>query len=212
MSIEGSRYTAGQFHEGELLSAEKLNQLGLAADRGHTYHSSGFYTTQGPFGTLFSQESVIPSEPIYDYPFKTYVIPDQAPNTFKIYVRAGLLNNFVPKLKGADGGDKVMDADPVPYFKVAITSSKTQYIMLRAKRNPSSFFANDPEVFLSENYLDHPDTSDEGYMVLASVNFTKPATGSASVSQLYQYIYTSQMVIRAYGGPALPAFWSFTSR
>ena len=211
MSIEGSRYTAGQFHEGELLSAEKLNQLGLAADRGRTYHSSGVSTIQGPFGTIFL-DSEVATQQFYDYPFKITVTGGASPGQFKVYVRAGTVNSFVATYKDSPSAGKYLDEVPNEGMLLSSASSSVKYIVLRASVDATKkFFPNKSEVYMTDDPESLVDSENYGHLLLGTLSLNKTGSTITGIASVNQFIYTSLCLIRVKGG-ASSTVWNWTSR
>lgn len=213
MDIEGNRSSSGAFHAGEPLSSRKLNNIGITADYGITKHSDGVQSIQGPFGTVYMDNIPFVGDGFeYDYPFKVTIQADEEPNTYRVYVRAGMANNFVPTMKATSTGDKVMDSTPVPFFLMSSAPNGVKYVVLKCLKNPGSFYANNPEVRLHDDPESFQDSDLEGHLLLASIAVEKDGGVIKSITRVYQYIYTSQVAMRMKAGESVPVFWSFTSR
>jgi hypothetical protein len=135
------------------------------------------------------------SEP-FDHPFKVTVFKDGGVNKFR--VRAGTVNNIVPKI-----GTDFLDAIPAPAG--TLDGDATHRIYLEASStSPPVFFPNTVEAISST--ADIADTDADGYLLLATVDVTNGRIGPVN-----QYVYASQVLVRVKPGSAT-ALWSWSSR
>lgn len=205
MSLEGNRSPAGKFSPGEAMSASKLNKLGEVASFGRQLHSANSSMAQGPFGTVELGGGTAPTAAtVYDYPFKVSVTSGDG-NEKIVRVRAGTVNNFVPKISG-----KYLDADPEPTFKFSSVTNGKKIVALKVTKDGAKFFPKTVEVILVDSESEIDNTDSVGYLQLASITCTNTA-GVLSVTSVSQFIYASQVVARAKPGTET-AIWAFSSR
>jgi hypothetical protein len=134
----------------------------------------------------------------FDHPFKVTVFKDG--DDFKFSVRAGTVNNIVPKI-----GTDFLDAIPAPAGTLDTSSDATHRIYLEASSaSPPAFFP-DTVVAISST-ADIADTDADGYLLLATVAVTGGIIGPVN-----QYVYASQVLVRAKPGTST-ALWSWSSR
>jgi hypothetical protein len=203
--IEGNRSQGGLFSQGEALSAAKLNNLAQLAGYGTTKHSSGVQTVQGPFGTVFMDSTTNPDEANFDFPFKVTAGGSQSAG-FEVFVRAGTVNNFVPKIDG-----KYLDATPRPSLKfTSVSGTNRKLVALKITKDGAKFFPNTVEVILRDDEESLTNTDTNGYITIASISFSR-TNGVLSINGIFQFIYASQVVARAKPGTAT-AVWAFSSR
>lgn len=205
-SIEGNRSQGGLFSAGEVLSATKLNNLAELAGYGTTKHSTSTQTIQGPFGTVFMGSVAEGAEEInFDFPFKVTVSGSQSTG-FEVFVRAGTVNNFIPKIDG-----KYLDATPKPSLKfTSVSSTNRKLVALKVTKDGAKFFPNTVEVILRDDEESLTNTDTNGYITLASISFSRN-NGVLAISGVAQFIYASQVVARAKPGTDT-AVWAFSSR
>lgn len=204
MSIEGDRYPSGVFNPGESLTASSMNDLAGQAARGQQFYSSGQLVAQGTFGTVNLDRAATSLPSYFDYPFKVTVSPGDEPNDWKVYVRPGTANNFVPKI-----GTKYLDGPDTPYLLFnSVGSTGKKVVALRVTKSGATFFPNAVEVVLLDDTV--VNTDNDGYLSLASITCVETA-GVLTVTSVNQFVYASQMVARVKPTGAT-AVWSFTSR
>jgi hypothetical protein len=135
-------------------------------------------------------------EIVIKYPFQVTVFKDGT--TFKYRVRAGSVNNIVPKI-----GDVYLDALEPP--EGVLDGEATHRIYLKSTTSdPPVFFPNEVEVLSST--ADIADTDTNGYLLLATV-----VVASGKAGPVNQYVYASQVLVRAKPGTAT-ALYSWSSR
>lgn len=116
------------------------------------------------------------------------------------YVRAGTVNNIVPKINS-----KYLDDPTVNPVSVS-TEDGIQDVLLKVTKGSSPvFFPTEATIEVSSRPIP-ANTDTNGYLVLASISFS--ASGKATVTQ---QIYSSQIVARAKPGGST-AIWLFSSR
>lgn len=136
-------------------------------------------------------------DPEIIHPFKVTVYKDGT--NFVAKVRAGTVNNLVPKI-----GTEYLDASPQP--SLTFTGSGYKDIVLEAAvGDPPVFFPATVTVQVKTRGT-YPDTDENGYLVLASVNIVDGAIVSFT-----QHVYASQVLMRAKPG-ASTALWNWSSR
>lgn len=211
MSIEGDRSKAGMFSEGEVLSASKLNDLGALAGYGTTIHSDGVSTIQGTNGTVFMDKVQVVQDQQYDYPFKVNVMPGTSAGQWKVFVRAGTVNNMITKVLEAPFAGKYLDSTPKPYMQMNSASGDTKYVILRCTKEESSqFFPKKTEVYLADSLEAMADSEGEGHLLLASLSLEKTGGTISNITSINQYIYSCQNLIRVKGGSQ--TVWNWSSR
>ncbi len=212
MSIEGNRSEGGMFYPGEILYASKLNDLARHAGYGRQWHSTGNLVAQGPFGTVDltgSRDAGIGNN--IDYPFKVTIEPGTTAGSFNLYIRAGTVNSFIPKVFNGPMAGKYLDEVPRPYLELNSASGTVKYVVLRATVNAEKkFFPNTTDVYLVDDLESIYDTPEEGKIVIASISLNKEGGTIKSISSINQFIYASLALIRVKGGSI--AVWNWTSR
>lgn len=139
---------------------------------------------------------ILPDIQQLPHPFMVTAIKDGT--TVKARIRAGTVNNLVPKI-----GSDFLDADPAP--TLTLTGDATHRIYLKASTaSPPVFFPD--TVVVESQTTDQADTNSNGYLLLATV----VVTGGIIVS-VNQFVYASQVLVRAKPGTA-DALWSWSSR
>lgn len=211
--IEGNRSPAGFFTPGESLSAGKLNVVADMASRHHTTINVGIRTMQGPFGTVYD----VPFEETfqtYDYPFKVSVMSGDTAGSFKVFVRAGTVNSYIPKVLGGPDNGKYLDTEPAPYLEMTSASSDNKYVILRARVSESGgkFFPNDTDVYLVDSLESLADSNTDGHILIASIALKKESGQIVGVNKISQFIYSSQGLVRVAPGGGMNCLWSWTSR
>ena len=136
-------------------------------------------------------------DPDIIHPFKITAYKDSN-NNLKARVRAGTANNLIPILDGDD-----MDIVPPP--ELTLTDNATNRIYLKAEKGASPVFFPDTLSVITSTSV-QSDTNTEGYLLLGSV-----VTSSGKVTAVNQYVYASQVVVRAKPGSAT-ALWNWSSR
>jgi len=203
-SIEGNRSQAGLFHQGEVLGASKLNYLAQLAGYGTTKHSSSVKTIQGPFGTVFMDAMTDENGVIYDFPFKVSLA--RFGDEIRVFVRAGTVNNFMPKID-----NKYLDFTPAPYLSfTSVTSTKTKIVAIKVTKDGVKFFPQTCEIVLRDDYESLAPSDNVGYLAIASIS-AEMVEGKVALRGLNQLIYASQIVVRTKAGTET-AIWSFSSR
>ena len=131
------------------------------------------------------------------HPFQITAYKTSA-GAIKARVRAGTANNLVPILDGDD-----MDIMPPP--ELTLTDNATNRIYLKAEKGASPVFFPDTLSVITSTSV-QSDTNTEGYLLLGSV-----VTSGGKIQAVNQYVYASQVVVRAKPGSAT-ALWSWSSR
>lgn len=157
----------------------------------------GYSYAQGPWG--FSLDIDQPSRVVTAYPFRVTTFKDGS--VMKARVMPGTANNFVPKISGT-----YLDADTPPTLTL---SSGKNLICLKVTYSTATFFPDTVEVVALTSDAAMAPTNSNGYLQLASVNVT--GSGSTLGAVVYQYIFASQVVVRAKPG-STTAVWAFSSR
>lgn len=130
------------------------------------------------------------------HPFKVTAFKDG--NNVKVRVRAGTVNNLVPKI-----GSDPLDNDPSP--TLTLTDEQTNRIYLKASTaSPPVFFPD--TVVVEAQTSDQADTDSNGYLLLATV-----VVDGGIIKSVNQFVYASQVLVRAKPGTAT-ALWSWSSR
>jgi hypothetical protein len=137
-----------------------------------------------------------PDPETFDHPFKVTVFMDG--DAVKFSVRAGTVNNIVPKI-----GTDFLDAIPAPAG--TLDGDATHRIYLKASSTSPPAFFPDTVVAISST-ADIADTDADGYLLLATVVVT-----GGSIGPVNQYVYASQVLVRAKPGTST-ALWSWSSR
>jgi hypothetical protein len=130
------------------------------------------------------------------HPFKVSAFKDG--NDIKVRVRAGTANNLVPTMSGTE-----LDDSPAPTLTLA--GNATHRIYLKAEIGATPVFFPDTLSVVTATSV-QTDTNDEGYLLLGSV-----VVADGKVTAVNQYVYASQVVVRAKPGSAT-ALWSWSSR
>jgi hypothetical protein len=156
---------------------------------------------QSGTGYTFRQDArgitldILPDDGI-DYPFRVFAYKDG--ETIKVRVRAGTVNNLVPKISST-----FLDAETAP--TLTISGNNTHRIYLKSSTTSSPvFFPN--EVVVESATSDLADTDSNGYLLLATV-----VIANGSISSVNQYVYASQVLVRVKPGTAT-AIYSWSSR
>jgi hypothetical protein len=138
---------------------------------------------------------ILPEDGI-DYPFRVFAYKDG--EIIKVRVRAGTVNNLVPKISSA-----FLDAEIPP--TLTLSGNHTHRIYLKASSaTPPVFF---PDTVVVESATsDQSDTDSNGYLLIGSV-----VVSGGNVTAVNQYVYASQVLVRAKPGTAT-ALWSWSSR
>jgi hypothetical protein len=139
------------------------------------------------------------TRPSLNYPFKVIHFKDGA--THKVRVLPGTANNLVPKI-----GGNYLDATVPP--TLTVSAGKT-HICLKVTYSTATFFPEAAEIVALTSEGDMAATNTNGFLQLASVDIAT-VNGSEKVT-VNQYIFSSQMVIRAKPGSGT-AVWAFNSR
>jgi hypothetical protein len=160
-----------------------------------------FPELQNGTGYTFRQDArgitldILPEDGV-DHPFRVIAYKDG--NTVKVRVRAGTVNNLVPKI-----GSDFLDAATPP--TLTLSGNNTHRIYLKASSaSPPVFF---PDTVVVESATsDLADTDSNGYLLIGSV-----VVDGGNVTAVNQYVYASQVLVRAKPGTAT-ALWSWSSR
>jgi hypothetical protein len=139
---------------------------------------------------------ILPDIQAFVYPFKVTYMKDGA--SIKVSVRAGTVNNLVPKISST-----FLDDETPP--TLTISGNNTHRIYLKASSaTPPVFF---PDTVVVESATsDLADTDSNGYLLIGSV-----VVSGGNVTAVNQYVYASQVLVRAKPGTAT-ALWSWSSR
>lgn len=130
------------------------------------------------------------------HPFK--ITAFKRDGSIKVRVRAGTVNNLVPKI-----GTVYLDAATAP--ELTISGDATHRIYLKAETGATPiFFPDTCTVVAFPN--DQTDTDEDGYLLIGSV-----VVASGAITAVNQYVYASQVVVRAKPGTAT-ALWNWSSR
>jgi hypothetical protein len=156
----------------------------------------GYIFSQDKAG--ISMEVLPPANAIIDYPFKVEL--KKVDEILKAFVRAGTVNNVVPKISS-----KYLD-DPTVDGVTVSTDDGIMDVLLKVTKGASPvFFPTESTIEVSSRPIP-VDTDTNAYLVLASIAFTE--SGSATITQ---QIFSSQIVTRAKPGSST-AIWLFSSR
>jgi hypothetical protein len=136
-------------------------------------------------------------DPEIIHPFKVTVY--KSGENFVAKVRAGTVNNLVPKI-----GTDYLDASPQP--SLTFTGTGYKDIVLEASVGDPPIFFPDTVTVQVKARGTYPDTDENGYLALASVNIVDGAIASFA-----QYVYASQVLMRVKPGSAT-ALWNWNSR
>lgn len=143
-----------------------------------------------------SSIDIIPTFRGFAHPFKIRAL--KSGGSIKVTVRAGTVNNIVPKI-----GSTYLDDAETP--ELTISGDNTHRIYLQAATGSSpAFFPNTCEVLSFTN--DQTDTDEEGNLLIGTV-----VVEGGSVKTINQYVFSSQVVARAKPGSAT-AIWLWSSR
>ena len=139
---------------------------------------------------------ILPQGRAFQHPFRVTARKDGT--TIKVRVRAGTVNNLVPKI-----GSEFLDAATPP--TLTLSGNNTHRIYLKASSaSPPVFF---PDTVVVESATsDQADTDSNGYLLIGSV-----VVDGGNVTAVNQYVYASQVLVRAKPGTAT-ALWSWSSR
>lgn len=139
---------------------------------------------------------ILPPVRLFVFPFKVEAFRDGTAN--KVRVRAGTVNNLVPKI-----GSDYLDAATPP--ALTLTGNATHRIYLKASTaSPPVFF---PDTVVVESATsDQANTNTNGYLLLATV-----VVDGGAIKSVNQFVYASQVLVRAKPGTA-DALWSWSSR
>jgi len=158
----------------------------------------GYTYSQGPWG--FNLELDRQTVKL-TYPFK--VTTAKVSGSLVAYVEPGTVNNFVPKI-----GSTYLDASTRP--TLSINAANKYIIALKITYSTATFFPHACEVVaLTDDSVMEPNDT-YGYLQLASVNVVSDG-GTLKVTAVNQFIFSSQIVVRAKGGTGT-ALWTFSSR
>ena len=139
---------------------------------------------------------VLPQPTFQNYPFRVTAKKDGA--NVKVKVRAGTVNNLVPKI-----GSDYLDAATAP--ELTLTGDATHRIYIKASSaTPPIFFPD--TVVIESSATAKTDTDTNGYLQLASV-----VVSGGKITSINQFVYASQVLVRAKPGTAT-ALWSWSSR
>lgn len=152
---------------------------------------------QGPDG-FYLDIDFPEAEPI-THPFKVRV--SKGTSGYEAYILPGTVNNLVPKISSTQ-----LDADTAP--KLTLSSGKN-LICLKVTYTTATFFPETCEVVALSSDAAMAPSNTYGYLQLASVNVT--GSGDTLAAVVNQYIFSSQVVVRAKPGSAT-ANWAFSSR
>lgn len=121
-------------------------------------------------------------------------------DTYKVRVRAGTVNNLVPKI-----GDVTLDTPDPNTPEITLNADGTHRIYLQASiAGTPVFFPDTVNVVAFPN--DQTDTDEDGNLLIGSV-----IIADNKFVAKYQYIYASQVLVRAKPGDAT-ALWLWSSR
>lgn len=169
---------------------------------------SGFSANQSSGVFVKAQGSPSPmlevdSQPEADFvhPFKVDVFNDGG--TFKARVRAGTVNNIVPKEQTGEP----LDSDAAQ--PIDMTDASLNRIYIKAASSSTPVFLPDTLEVLSDTNA-RTDTDSNGYLQIASVLIEIVGGGARKVT-INQFVYASQVLVRAKPGTAT-ALWSWSSR
>lgn len=143
-----------------------------------------------------SSIDIIPTFRGFAHPFKIRAL--KSGGSIKVTVRAGTVNNIVPKI-----GSTYLDAAEAP--ELTLSGDGTHRIYLKATTGATPvFFPSTCEVVTFTT--DQADADGYGYLLIGNV-----VVEGGSVKSVNQYVYASQVVVRAKPGSAT-ALWSWSSR
>lgn len=160
-------------------------------------NGTGYTMHQGPDGFWLDIEQV--EIPKITYPFKVTV--SKGTSAYEATVLPGTVNNLVPKISSV-----YLDADTRP--KLTLSSGKN-LICLKVTYSTATFFPDTSEVVVLTSDAAMAPSDTNAYLQLASVNVT--GSGDTLAATVNQYIFSSQVVVRAKPGTAT-ANWAFSSR
>ena len=130
------------------------------------------------------------------HPFKVTAFVEN--ETIKVNVRAGTVNNLVPTISST-----ALDAATPP--TLTLSGDYTHRIYLKASTEAPPLFFPDT-VIVESATTDQNDSDSYGYLKIASI-----VVSNGSVTQINQFVYASQVLVRAKPGTAI-ALWSWSSR
>ena len=144
-----------------------------------------------------------PDDPII-HPFRVTAKLEIGDNII-IKIRAGTVNNLVPYI-----GDEQLDSPLVE--NLAVGSAGTWDVFIRAESASPPIFTPDTLdcIVNKREDGDLTDTNTYGYLRIATVVVTGTA-GNLRISSVNQYVYASQVLVRAKPGTAT-ALWFWSSR
>jgi hypothetical protein len=165
------------------------------------------YTTSASTGAFVRQQgshspSIEVDESFPDigflHPFKITIKKVDGVNT--VFVRAGTVNNVVPTID-----DTYLDDPDNPGIAIATPNTESKYVALKVTGSTGEFFPEYAEIVIV-NSLPVNNTDSNGYLILGSFLF-----GTDGRARISQFVYTSQIAIRAKPGTG-DAIWLFSSR
>jgi hypothetical protein len=139
---------------------------------------------------------ILPDIQAFVYPFKVTYFQDG--EVHKVRVRAGTVNNLVPKISSVS-----LDDETPP--SLTISGNHTHRIYLKASTVSSPVFFPDT-VVVDTATSDQADTNTNGYLLIATVVIANNILASVN-----QYVYASQVLVRVKPGSAT-AIYSWSSR
>lgn len=148
----------------------------------------------GGKATLVIQD---PETAVIQHPFRISAFKDASGN-IKARVRAGTANNLVPTISGT-----ALDAATPP--ELTLSGNATHRIYLKAETGATPIFFPDTLTVISST-SNQTDGDSAGYLLLGSV-----VVSGGKVTAVNQYVYASQVVVRAKPGSAT-ALWNWSSR
>lgn len=155
----------------------------------------GYTFFGGPEGVAFDIQGG--QGTIIQHPFRVTLIKKDEQK--KVKVRAGTVNNIVPKI-----GSKFLD-DPDVDGATISEADGTMDVLLKVSKGASPVFFPDTAVIEVSSRPIPDDTDSDGHLVLASITFKE---GKATI---FQHIYSSLICARAKPGSAA-AIYLFSSR
>lgn len=155
----------------------------------------GYTFFGGPEGVAFDIQGS--NATAIQHPFKVKL--KKVDGVLKTFVRAGTVNNVVPKISS-----KFLD-DPTVDGVTTSDDDGTMDVLLKVSKGASPVFFPDTAVIEVSSRPIPADTDSDGYLVLASISFNE---GKATI---FQHIYSSLICARAKPGSAA-AIYLFSSR
>lgn len=140
---------------------------------------------------------VLPTAQGIIHPFK--IMANKSGGSIKVRVRAGTVNNKVPTI----GGDRLDKAPPVP--ELTLSGDATHRIYINAAKGSTPVFFPETVTIVSDT-SDKVDTDNNGYLLVGTV-----VVSGGKVTSVNQFVYASQVVVRAKPGDAT-ALWLWSSR